>query len=437
MSLVKSAFVLLSALLCQSCTQALPSPYQWEGIPENRFAPVAPLSPLTHRSSPKSDFSAKRIMPSTNTIDEIDVYNRKFWMVPKHHSEAPRKQSNFKDFLSSQHPYMPRHLKKHRFSTKTRPFERHISGNFNERSGMGLPRSIIASGVFSRPENFVGDLYFTQPELFDAPRTQQPGNEFETSGKRYVTREDLFSELRTIEKALQKLTFAVIQIDDGFNSKTFTTSPQPPVLNNPSVISKQGPIEANNEEKVTYPTLTASMKSPVPIDSSVTSKQGPIEANNEEKVTYPTLTASMKSPVPIDSSVTSKQGPIEANNEEKVTYPTLTASMKSPVPIDSSVTSKQGPIEANNEEKVTYPTLTASMKSPVPIDSSVTSKQGPIEANNEEKVTYPTLITASMKSPVLMDPRELNELQMLELESLYETMHENNARKEEEFEKVF
>nr|ABN13951.1 CrV1 protein [Cotesia sesamiae]CCQ19174.1 CRV1 protein [Cotesia sesamiae Kitale bracovirus] len=365
MSLVKSAFVLLSALLCQSCTQVLPSPYQWEGIPENRFAPVAPLSPLTHRSSPKSDFSAKRIMPSTNTFDEIDVHNRKFSMIPKHHSEAPRKQSNFEDFLRSQHPYMPRHLKKHRSSTKTRPFERYISGIFNERSGTGLPGSIIASGVFSGPENFVGDLHFTQPELFDAPRTQQPGNEFETSGKRYVTREDLFSELRAIEKALQKLTFAVIQIDDGFNSNTFTTSPQPPVLIDPSVASDSEPKEPS---------------------------------------------------------------------VEGVTSPTVTTSPQPPVLNNPSVISKQGPIEANTKEEVTYPTVATSAQLPVPIDSSVTSKQGPIEANNEEKVTYPTL-TTSMKPPVLMDPREQYELQMLE--SLYETMHENNARKEEAFEKDF
>ncbi|AEE09597.1 CrV1 protein [Cotesia vestalis bracovirus] len=513
MSLVKSAFVLLSALLSQSCTQALPSQYQWEGIPDNPIADVTPLSPLTDRSSPKSDFSA-----GTNNFDESDVHNRESSMIPKYFSEEPGKYPNFGHFSKSQHHYRPRYLKRHKSIVKTRPSGRHISKFINARSSMGLPGSIIASGVFSGPGNFVGDLHFAQPQVFDGPRTQQPGYESETYGKRYITREDLLSELHAIEKALKKLTSAVIQIEDGFDSNSFTTSPQPPVLidpiviegvtyptvttspqppvlidpsvasdlepkepsvegvtyptvttspqppvlNNPSGVSELGPIEATNEEGVTYSTVTTSPQPPVLIDpivapdlepkkpsvkevtnptltttpqppvlnnSNGVSELGPIEANNEEEATYPTVTNSSQPTVPIDPSVASELGPIEANNKEEATYPTVTNSAQPTVPVDSSVASELGPIEANNEEEEdNYSSITNSAQPSVPIESSVASERGPIEANNGEEATYPT-ITSSMERPVLIDPREEYELQMLE--SLYETMHGNIARKEE------
>lgn len=147
-------------------------------------------------------------MPPTNDFDESDVHNRESSMIPKYYSEEPGKHPNFGHFSKSQHHYRPRYLKRHRSTIKTRPSERHISKLINARSGMGPSGSIIANGVFSGPGNFVGDLHFAQPKVFDEPRTQQPEYEFETSGKRYITREDLLSELHAIEKALQKLTSA-------------------------------------------------------------------------------------------------------------------------------------------------------------------------------------------------------------------------------------
>nr|AAB40714.1 CrV1 protein [Bracoviriform rubeculae] len=297
MSLVKSASVLLSALLSQSCTQAYPSEYQWERIQNIPFADVASLSPLTDYFSPKSDSTAERLAPSTNDFDESDMNNREFLMIPKSYSEAPRKHFDVEYFLKH-HPHIkPGHSTRHRPAFEIRPFVGPISELSSGSSGIGQLGSSVADEIFSGLKNFIGNVKFTQPELFDTSKTHQYEYESETSEKRHITREDLLSELHAIKEALQNLKSAVIRVENeiSFNKEGVTypsvaISPQPLVLINPNGASEQGPIEAITEEAVTHPTVTNSSQPPVLINPNGASEQGPIEANNEEGVTYPSDT---------------------------------------------------------------------------------------------------------------------------------------------------
>ncbi|CAG5092391.1 Protein of unknown function [Cotesia congregata] len=295
-------------------TQAYPYQYQWERIRDNPFADVARLSQQIDNSFTKSDPLAERVMPPTNDFDESDKYNRESFMIPKSYSWAPPKGPAFMRHPMPDYHIRPEYSTRHRAPFTTRPFVRPISGLSSGSSGIGRPGSIVANGIFSGPGRFVGNLKFTQPELFDTSRTHQHEYESETSEKRHITREDLFSELHAIKEALQKLTSAVIRIENEISFKTFTTLPQPPVLIDPIVASDLQPKEPS-KEGVTYPTFTTSTQPPVLINSSRASELGPIEANNEKGVNYPTVTSSTKPPVSIDSNMASEINSVESTYE--------------------------------------------------------------------------------------------------------------------------
>nr|AAL82896.1 CrV1-like protein [Cotesia congregata] len=405
---------------------AYPYQYQWERIRDNPFADVARLSQQIDNSFTKSDPLAERVMPPTNDFDESDKYNRESFMIPKSYSWAPPKGPAFMRHPMPDYHIRPEYSTRHRAPFTTRPFVRPISGLSSGSSGIGRPGSIVANGIFSGPGRFVGNLKFTQPELFDTSRTHQHEYESETSEKRHITREDLFSELHAIKEALQKLTSAVIRIENEISFKTFTTLPQPPVLIDPIVASDLQPKEPS-KEGVTYPTFTTSPQPPVLIDPIVASDLQPKEPS-KEGVTYPTFTTSPQPPVLIDPIVASDLQPKEPS-KEGVTYPTFTTSPQPPVLIDPIVASDLQPKEPS-KEGVTYPTFTTSTQPPVLINSSRASELGPIEANNEKGVNYPT-VTSSTKPPVSIDSNMASEINSVE--STYESMYKNTATNEEPF----